>query len=125
MAEFMKGVRGALVLSWGTPRSGREPDALRYLEDTQKFFENRVAGGRIESPRLFICTAGNASELLGMLMVEGDIEEIFGLMFDSDFQSRMVRAAHLSENVTSQYFVVDSMAEGAKEVYGQGIAGLR
>jgi hypothetical protein len=122
MPDYMRGVRGALVITWGAPVAGREMQALRHLETTLQDFASRVRGGRLENPRFFIDTMGNASESMGMILVEGEIEELFGLLFDSNFQSRIAQAAHMAQNFTTRYYVAGAMAERARSVYGTAVS---
>jgi hypothetical protein len=125
MANFMQGVRGMLQLTWGAPRPGRETDALRHLEDTIKYFHSRVQSGRVELPRFFIDTMGNSSESMGMILVEGEIEDLFALLFDKDYQGRMVTAASLAHNFTTRYWVAGAMADDVRAVYGKSVAAFK
>ncbi len=125
MADYMQGVRGALLISWGAAVVGREVEALGQLEGMLQYFNERVNRGRLEAPRFFIETMGNATELIGMVLVEGDIEELFGLLFDEDFQGRMATAASVAQNFTTRYMITGAMAHEARSIYGRVVSTLR
>ena len=125
MPSYMQGIKGALVITWGAPRSGREREALEHLEQFLEHLHGRAGKKEFAAPQFYIATTGNASEDMGMIVLEGDIEALYGLLFDEQFQHRITNLSSVAHNFTTRYYVAGPMAENARKVYAAAVGKLK
>src|SRR5256885_986522 len=118
MAKYMQGVNGVLVLNWGSAEPGHEEAAVSALESLLQHLTQRKDVG---DPRFFVDTSGNSDQNTGMVLVEGHAEPLFGILFDHEFQARLVEAASLARNFTTRVLVAGPQAEQARAVYKKGV----
>jgi hypothetical protein len=125
MPNYMQGVKGALKISWGTPPAGLERQALDHLEQFLGHLNTRAAAKEFEAPQFYISTTCNASKEIAMIVLHGDMETLYGLLFEQEFQQRITLLSSVAQNFTTSYYVAGAMAENARKVYGAAAAQLR
>lgn len=117
--------RGALVVTWGMPRPGREELSQRVLYGTLDFYNALAESGPTEPPRFYINTCGNASDCIGMIVIEGELEELYRLQFDEEHMDTLLRGAAVAENFTTRYMVAepDSLRQSRRFTTALGTSG--
>lgn len=102
----------AIFLGWGTPVRGREAKALAVFNEAQAYWAGLQSQGKIESTETVIL-GPHGGDLAGFTLVRGDAAGLNALRLTPEFQTLVVRAGLIADNVG----VIDaaigaSLAEG-------------
>jgi hypothetical protein len=77
--------------------------ALDVLGQTIAYWEELTKTGRITAHREYLSLTGNTSKITGMMVVEGDTEELFRVFSEDDSHDLLARAGMVCDNVTVEF----------------------
>jgi hypothetical protein len=80
-------VKGAIVFDYTRPHAGREKLALEAFSDALTFFGKLAADDKVDEPLIFMGASGR-----GMMIVPGEIEILFDILYDEDFLKLVFRS---------------------------------
>jgi hypothetical protein len=87
-----------LFIGWGEVVRGREAEAVETFSSTMEYFGGLEADGTIESVEpVFLEPHGG--DLQGFFFLRGDAEKLAALRVDSEFQTAIIRAGLVVDNV--------------------------
>ena len=86
-----------VVISWGSPRPGREERGLDVFNEALGFYGRCQQEGRLESFDVVLLTP-NAT-MNGCITVKGTVEQLNALKEDDDYRRILTDAALVCENV--------------------------
>jgi len=93
-------VNGALVISWGTSVRGRETKSLEVFGKALTQLEAFAKQGRIHGHKEYFALTGNVSEMAGLQVVDGEVEELQRILIDDDFLAILGEAEMIVDNFT-------------------------
>lgn len=93
---------GAIVFTWGAPVRGREMKGLETFGKALGYFEGLAKQGRVHAHREFFSLTGDASKWAGMMIVEGELDELLRLQADDEFRRLHIEATAIVEHFTLQ-----------------------
>jgi hypothetical protein len=87
-----------LFIGWGEVVRGREAEAVETFNSTIEYFTELQSDGTIESfEPVFLEQHGG--DLNGFFFVKGDAEKLSALRVDPDFETVILRAGLIVENI--------------------------
>jgi hypothetical protein len=104
LSDDPKGGRmtGAIVASWGSPVRGREAKGLESFGNALTYFEGLAKQGRIHGHKEYFSLTGNSSKWAGMMIIEGELDELLKLQTEDEYQRVTIEASAIVENFTTQ-----------------------
>jgi len=87
-----------LFIGWGEVVRGREAEAVETFNSTMEYFGGLQVDGTIENVEpVFLEPHGG--DLQGFFFLRGDAERLAALRVDAEFQSTIIRAGLIVDNV--------------------------
>jgi hypothetical protein len=117
---------GAIVFSWGGVVAGREAKSLEVFGKVLAYMEELHKSGRIHGHREYFSVTGNQSKWAGMMIVDGDFEELLKLPLDDDYRKILIESSAIVENFTQEFCVggSDSAIQESIGNFTEAIGGL-
>lgn len=110
-------MQGALMITWGSSVRGREPQALATFGKALGYFEGLAKEGRIHGHREYLCLTGNARRRAGLMIVDGELEELQRIQLEDENLRLMAEAATVVDN-----FEVTLCTGGSDQSVGESVA---
>lgn len=104
---------GAIVFRWGSPVRGREQQGLGVFAESTQYYEGLQKEGRIEDSSVWLSMTGRG----GMLVVEGEVEELQRLQNDDEFMRLALKAGAIVDD-----FTIDLCRGGSDQAVQESIA---
>ena len=92
--------KGALVLTWGSPVRGREMKALEVFGESLTYYDSLAKAGQIHGIRTYLATTGDLSELGGMFVIDGELEQLRALQSEPEYQKITLKAENIVDHLT-------------------------
>lgn len=115
---------GAIILTWGSVVSGRESLGLRVFAETVAYWEALKKAERICSHREFLSLTGNTSKRTGLMVIEGEVEELLKVYTEEASHDLLARAGMICNNLTVEFWQVADDQAVARFVNSLGNLGL-
>lgn len=117
---------GAMIITWGAPVRGREAKGLEIFGNAVERFEQLAKTGRIHSHKEFFNITGNLGTWAGMMIVEGDIDELLKLQAEDEQLRLQAKAQSIVEHFTVQICLggSDRSVQESMNRYVESLQGL-
>jgi hypothetical protein len=115
---------GAIILTWGSVVPGRESLGLHVFAETVAYWEALETAGRITSHREFLSLTGNTSKRTGMMVIEGEVEELLKISTEDASHDILARAGVICNNLTMEFWQVATDQAVGRFVNSLGNLGL-
>ena len=87
-----------LFIGWGEVVRGREAEAVETFSSTMEYFGGLQSGGTIDSVEPVVLEP-HGGDLQGFFFLRGEAEKLAALRVDEEFQSTIIRAGLVVDNV--------------------------
>lgn len=117
---------GAIVITWGAPVRGREAKGLEVFGKALAFMEELHKSGRIHGHREYLSVTGNQSKWNGMMVVDGEFEELLKLPLDQEWRKLLLESSAIVENFTQEFCIggSDQAIQETIGTYTEAVGGL-
>lgn len=109
---------GAIIISWGGAVAGREAKGLEVFGKALSYMEDLHKSGRIHGHREYFSITGNQSKWSGMMVVDGEFEELLKLPLEEDYRRILAESSAIVENFT-QEFCIGGSDQSVQELVGK------
>jgi hypothetical protein len=95
---------GAMIITWGSTVRGREMKGLEVFGKSLAYYDELAKEGRIHGHREYVAVTGNVSQRAGVMIVEGELEELAKLQVEEQSTRLLGEAAQICDNMTVTLF---------------------
>ena len=110
-------IDGAVMISFGAVRTGREALAVDTFVELSRYLGQLLSDGVIAEFQPFFFADGQLGDVSGFFIVEGRRAELDALRRDEGFQREILRASAATENVRVHTLVAGSDAGRLVNLY--------
>lgn len=107
-------MQGAIIISWGSNRPGREAKGFETFSKALEYFEGLAKEGRIHGHREYFSLTGNLSRWGGLMVIDGQLEELQKILISEENMRLMQEADAIVDN-----FDVTLCAGGSDQAVGE------
>lgn len=113
--------QGAIVISWGTNRSGVPvTKAMEVLATTLGYYDSLVKEGRATGYRVY----GSTARIGGYLIIEGKLSELAAISVETESLKLLAKAGMVVEDLELELMAGGS-ADDVTGFYLEGIASMQ
>ncbi|MFP5299018.1 MAG: hypothetical protein ACLGHL_08535 [Actinomycetota bacterium] len=107
-------MQGAIVITWGSGRPGREAKGFEIFSRALEYFEGLAKEGRIHGHREYFSLTGNISKWGGLMVIDGQLDELQKVLISDENLRLMQEADAIVDN-----FSVTLCGGGSDQAVGE------
>ena len=114
-----------ILISWGSTARGREHQASEVLQASLQYWQRLKDSGAIEDFRAHFTTTGNASQLAGFVLIEGERFKLTAARSSEEWSRLMLESGLVVDNLTETTTITGAAFMQALQTFEDVSASLR